>query len=83
MYDTHRPITDHTDAYAVNQGINIDEESCEDGESDAEWAYADESGQTFLTNPKKKSKGGIPWIGGSCATWFSSSLPKLPPSRPR
>ena len=58
MYETHKTITDHTDVYAVNPGsVEEEEEASEETESEVEWEYADESGQTYLMRPKKKSKG--------------------------
>ena len=55
MYETHRPITDHTDVYNLTS-INEEENQPEE-ESEQEWEYTDEAGQVFLMKPKKKSKG--------------------------
>ena len=57
MYETHLPIAGHTDVYAVNPIMEIDEEPIEEGESYAEWGHTDEYGQTFLMRPGKGSKG--------------------------
>ena len=67
MYATHRPITGHTDVYAVNPqaGNTVESQDYDDIESE-ELGYTDEAGQAFLMRPGKKSKGGgIPWAAES------------------
>ena len=59
MYETNRPITDHTDVYHLGQDADGE---CpggdrESADNETSWEYTDESGQVFLMNPKKKSKG--------------------------